>query len=66
MAHCRACRKEIDVAQMGETESALQSHAKGEGHGPPRGLRKRKPKLTVVQELEKKLEKVKLNQLKKA
>ena len=23
MAHCRACRKDIDVAQMGETESAL-------------------------------------------
>ena len=29
-AHCQPCKKDIDVAQMGE--SALQSHAKGDGH----------------------------------
>ena len=39
MVHCQACRKDTDVAQMGETESALQSHAKVELHGPPRGIR---------------------------
>ena len=27
MVHCQACWKDIDVALMGETESALQSHA---------------------------------------
>ena len=29
-AHCRACNKDIDVAQMGE--SALRSHASGDRH----------------------------------
>ena len=29
-AHCRACNKDIDVAQIGE--SALRSHASGDRH----------------------------------
>ena len=29
-AHCRVCRKDIDIAKMGE--SAVWSHAKGESH----------------------------------